>query len=71
MTLISNDKVIDKLRSYSSVFSRSSFIKLKDAKGRSRIEISVQADGNPKINFLYENGKVLYGLPEEKKPGKQ
>ena len=28
MTLISNDKVIDKLRSYSSVFSRSSFVKL-------------------------------------------
>ena len=48
-------------------YDKSSFIKLKDAKGRSRIEISVQADGNPKLNFLDENGRVIYSLPDESK----
>lgn len=52
-------------------YDKSSFIKLKDAKGKSRIVISVQADGNPKINFLDENGKVIYSLPEESKAGKK
>lgn len=52
-------------------YDRSSFIKLKDEKGRSRIEISVQADGNPKLNFLDEAGKVVYSLPEENKAGKK
>jgi hypothetical protein len=46
-------------------YNKSSFIKLKDAKGKSRIEISVQANGNPKLNFLDENGKVIYSLPED------
>lgn len=48
-------------------YDKSSFIKLKDAKGRSRIEISVEANGNPKLNFLDENGKVIYSLPDERK----
>ncbi|HEV7643092.1 MAG TPA: hypothetical protein VGO50_04050 [Pyrinomonadaceae bacterium] len=48
-------------------YSRSSFIKLKDAKGRARIVISVAADGNAKLNFLDENGKVVYSLPDESK----
>ena len=46
---------------------KSSFINLKDAKGKSRIEISVEANGNPKLNFLDENGKVIYSLPEDAK----
>ncbi|MGD9563666.1 MAG: hypothetical protein AB7F88_16210 [Pyrinomonadaceae bacterium] len=46
---------------------KSSIIQLKDAKGRTRIEISVKADGNPKLNFLDENGKVLYALPDDAK----
>ena len=50
---------------------KSSFISLKDAKGRSRIEISVQANGNPKLNFLDENGKVIYSLPDESKEVKK
>jgi len=45
-------------------YDSSSFIKLKDAQGRARIAISVQPDGNPTINFLDENGKVYYILPE-------
>ncbi len=43
---------------------KSAIIDLKDGKGRTRIKISVQADGNPKLNFLDENGKVIYSLPE-------
>ncbi len=48
-------------------YDRSAFIKLKDAKGKSRIEISVEANGTPKLNFLDENGKVIYSLPEDAK----
>ncbi len=47
--------------------NKSSFISLSDAKGRERIQISVAADGTPKINFLDENGKVTYRLPAENK----
>jgi hypothetical protein len=46
---------------------KASFIGLKDAKGKSRIEISVEENGNPKLNFLDENGKVIYSLPEDAK----
>lgn len=42
-------------------------IKISDAKGKPRIEMSVQANGNPKLNFLDENGKVIYSLPEDAK----
>ena len=44
--------------------SKSAFISLSDAKGRERISISVTADGTPVMNFLDENGKVIYSLPE-------
>jgi len=40
-------------------------IRMSDIKGRTRIEMSVQANGNPKLNFLDENGKVIYSLPED------
>ena len=46
---------------------KSSTIQLNDAKGRSRIVISVAADGKPKLNFLDENGKVIYSLPDNAK----
>ncbi len=46
---------------------KSAFIDLNDAKGKTRISISVQADGNPKLNFLDENGKVIYSLPNDAK----
>jgi hypothetical protein len=46
---------------------KASVISLKDAKGKSRIEISVEANGNPKLNFLDENGKVIYSLPDDAK----
>jgi hypothetical protein len=47
--------------------NKSAFIELLDTKGKTRIEISVDAAGNPKLNFLDENGKVTYSLPEENK----
>ena len=47
--------------------NKSSFISLSDAKGKERIQISVAADGTPKINFLDETGKVVYSLPDESK----
>lgn len=45
---------------------KSSIIKMRDAKGNTRIELKVEASGNPKISFLDEDGKVIYSLP----PGK-
>ncbi len=38
-------------------------ISLADKKGKPRIEISVTADGTPKLDFLDEAGKVIYSLP--------
>ena len=46
---------------------KSSFINLNDANGRSRIAMSVQADGNPTLNFLDEKGNVIYSLPKDAK----
>lgn len=50
--------------------NKSSFITLNDAKGKPRIEISVEANGDPKLNFLDDNGKVIYSLPEDAKAKK-
>ncbi len=50
--------------------NKSSFINLSDAKGKPRIELSVEPNGNPKLNFLDENGKVIYSLPEDAKAKK-
>jgi hypothetical protein len=51
--------------------NKSAFISLSDARGRERIQISVTADGAPKINFLDEKGKVTYSLPEDNKGDKK
>lgn len=50
---------------------KSAFMSLSDAKGKTRIRISVAADGTPKIDFLDEAGKVTYSLPEGNKEGKK
>jgi hypothetical protein len=44
--------------------NKSAFISLSDAKGKERIQISVTADGTPKIHFLDEKGNVTYSLPK-------
>lgn len=51
-------------------YDKSSVIKLRDAKGKSRIVISVEANGNAKLNFLDEDGKVIYSLPDDAMPKK-
>ena len=48
-------------------YDKSSVIKLKDAKGKVRIELKVEANGNSKLNFLDEIGKVIYSLPKNTK----
>lgn len=50
--------------------NKSSTIELSDAKGKSRIKISVEPNGNPTLNFLDENGKVIYSLPDDAKAKK-
>ena len=45
---------------------KSSIIKMRDAKGNIRIELKVEANGNPKMKFLDESGKVVYSLPPTK-----
>lgn len=44
-----------------------SVLRMSDIKGKTRIEMSVEPNGNPKLNFLDENGKVIYSLPEDAK----
>lgn len=48
-------------------YDKSSIIKMKDAKGRVRIEIKVEPNGNPKMVFLDEGGRVVYSLPPNDK----
>lgn len=52
-------------------FDKSAFLEMKDARGKTRIKISVEANGNPKINFLDETGKVVYSLPDDAKAAKK
>jgi hypothetical protein len=39
-------------------------VRLSDAKGKPRIKLSVDVAGSPKLEFLDENGKVTYRLPQ-------
>lgn len=45
-------------------YDGASIIRLKDAKGKVRIELKVEASGNPRIDFLNELGKIIYSLPK-------
>lgn len=40
---------------------------MSDAKGRMRPELSLEPNGNPKLNFLDETAKVTCSLPDENK----
>jgi len=51
--------------------NKSAYISLSDARGKERIQISVAADGTPRINFLDEKGKVTYSLPEDNRGEKK
>lgn len=43
---------------------KSALLEMSDAAGRTRISMTVAANGAPKLNFLDETGKVIYSLPE-------
>lgn len=45
-------------------------LEISDIKGKPRIKMSVAADGNPKLDFLDETGKVIYSLPDDAKAKK-
>lgn len=51
-------------------WNKRSLVQMSDAKGKLRLELSVEADGNPKLNFYDENQKVIYSLPEDAKAKK-
>ena len=51
-------------------YDQTAAIVLSDTKGRARIKMSVDAMGTPKLEFLDENGKVIYSLPQESKSAK-
>lgn len=44
-------------------------VRLSDPKGRVRINLSVDAAGNPRLEFLDESGKATFSLPQQ--TGKQ
>ncbi len=44
---------------------------MADIKGRPRIRLQVAPDGIPKLDFLDEEGKVFYSLPEKNKVDKK
>ena len=45
----------------------SAMLMIGDLKGNPRINISVAADGNPKLEFMDEKGEVIYSLPDDAK----
>ncbi len=45
---------------------RAALIMLADGKGRPRIRITVDATGDPRMEFLDENGRVIQRLPAER-----
>lgn len=51
-------------------WNKRSLIQMSDANGKMRLELAVEPNGNPKLNFLDENGKVIYSLPEDAKAKK-
>jgi len=40
-------------------------IVLSDAQGKPRLRLAVDADGNPRLEFLDETGKVTARIPEK------
>lgn len=49
----------------------STVLQMHDVKGKTRVRLLVAPDGNPRLEFLDEAGKVTYSLPEENKAGKK
>jgi hypothetical protein len=49
----------------------STMLVMHDIKGRQRVRLLVAADGNPRLEFLDEAGKVIHRLPEENQAEKK
>ena len=47
-------------------YDKSSVLRMKDAKGKVRLELKVEANGEAKINFLDESGKVTSSVSGKK-----
>jgi len=68
-------KAQDELRQYSPKFrmyigrvrNGSSLIMLADAQGKPRLQLAVDESGAARIDFLDENGKVTFSLPDSAK----
>jgi hypothetical protein len=43
--------------------TKAAIVMLADAKGRPRIRLTVEASGDPRLEFLDENGKLTHRLP--------
>lgn len=70
-TLLDNNELTTNRLFLGKRRDNSAELTMADIKGRARIKMSVAADGNPKLDFLDEAGKVIYSLPEENKAGKK
>jgi hypothetical protein len=44
-------------------YDKAAILKMRDASGKVRIELKVEAGGNPRLSFLNEAGTVVYSLP--------
>ena len=44
---------------------KAALLSLADAQGKPRLTLTVDANGNPRIEFLDETGKVVARLPEK------
>ena len=62
--LDNNEVMTDRLFIGKSRDDDKSLVSLSDIKGTPRLVLSVEPNGNPKLEFLDENGKVIYSLPE-------
>jgi hypothetical protein len=48
-------------------YDKAAILRMKDARGKVRIELKVEANGNPMLRFLDEAGSVIYSLPPAKR----
>ena len=56
--------------SLGKVQDQAAAVRLSDPKGRVRMNLSVDAAGTPRLEFLDETGKVTHSLPQDNKSSK-
>jgi hypothetical protein len=45
--------------------NKTAMVMLSDRAGKPRLELSVDSNGTPKLNFLDEHGRIFYSLPQK------